>query len=64
MEAEREAEALRMAADAERYHQETLARAQATAIRIVSAAIPPPALGPATGEEIEAESEEMPIRST
>jgi len=68
MEAEREAEALRMAADAERYHQETMARAQATAIRIVSAAIPPPALGPATGcdvgGEIEAESEEMPVRSS
>jgi regulator of protease activity HflC (stomatin/prohibitin superfamily) len=67
MEAEREAEALRLAADAERYHQETLARAQADAIRIVSAAIPPPALGRAAGsdpgEEIEAESEELPVRT-
>ena len=60
MEAQREAEALRLAADAERYHQETLARAQADAIRIVSAAIPPPALGRAAHEELEAESEELP----
>jgi regulator of protease activity HflC (stomatin/prohibitin superfamily) len=63
MESEREAEALRMAVDAERYRQETLARAQADAIRIVSVAIPPPALGPAPTEEIEAESEELPCRS-
>jgi regulator of protease activity HflC (stomatin/prohibitin superfamily) len=52
MEAEREAEALRMAVDAERYRQETLARAQADAIRIVSVAVPPPALGPVAPEEV------------
>ncbi len=46
MEAEREAEALRMAADAERYHQQTLARAQADAIRIVERGHP--AAGPRT----------------
>jgi regulator of protease activity HflC (stomatin/prohibitin superfamily) len=63
MESEREAEALRMAVDAERYRQETLARAQADAIRIVSVAVPPPALGPAAADEIEAESEELPCRS-
>ena len=63
MEAEREAETLRLAADAERYHQETLARAQADAIRIVSAAIPPPALLPAAEEELEAESEELEAES-
>jgi regulator of protease activity HflC (stomatin/prohibitin superfamily) len=62
MESQREAEALRMAVDAERYRQETLARAQADAIRIVSVAVPPPALGPAA-DEIEAESEELPCRS-
>jgi regulator of protease activity HflC (stomatin/prohibitin superfamily) len=44
MEAERKAAAIRMLADAERYRQQALARAQADSVRIVSAAVPPPAL--------------------
>jgi regulator of protease activity HflC (stomatin/prohibitin superfamily) len=44
MEAERKAEAIRILADAERYREQSRARGKADAIRIVSNAVPPPAL--------------------
>ena len=49
MEAERKAEAIRILADAERYREQSRARGQADAIRIVSNAVPPPGLPRATG---------------
>jgi len=49
MEAERKAEAIRILADAERYREQSRARGQADAIRIVSNAVPPPALPRETG---------------
>ena len=49
MEAERKAEAIRILADAERYREQSRARGQADAIRIVSNAVPPPALSRETG---------------
>jgi len=48
MEAERKAEAIRILADAERYREQSRARGKADAIRIVSNAVPPPALPRAT----------------
>ena len=49
MEAERKAEAIRILADAERYREQSRARGQADAIRIVSNAVPPPGLPRETG---------------
>jgi regulator of protease activity HflC (stomatin/prohibitin superfamily) len=49
MEAGRKAEAIRILADADRYREQSQARGQADAIRIVSNAVPPPALPRATG---------------
>jgi len=50
MEAERKAESIRVLADAERYRQQALARGHADAIRIVSTAVPPPALPRESGQ--------------
>jgi regulator of protease activity HflC (stomatin/prohibitin superfamily) len=50
MEAERKAECIRVLADAERYRQQALARGHADAIRIVSTAVPPPALPRESGQ--------------
>ena len=52
MEAERKAEAIRILADAERYREQSRARGQADAIRIVSNAVPPPSLPRATGSAV------------
>ena len=49
MEAARKAEAIRILADAERYREQSRARGQADAIRIVSNAVPPPGLPRETG---------------